>query len=79
MALKIKGKHCIECLRWFPLWMYKTDSRKFTLPTAFKKVRKCRLCVYKESGRGSVVRWNGKDFEIVTLTFKQRIIEFLNK
>ena len=75
----IKGKHCIECMRWFPLFMFKKDTRKFILPVAMGKVRKCRLCVHKESGKGSVVRWDGNQFQIVTLTFKQRLKEFFAK
>ena len=75
----IRGKRCIQCMRWFPLFMFKTDSRKFVLPVAKGKIRKCRFCVHKESGKGSVVRWDGKEFQIVTLTLKQRIKEFLSK
>ena len=75
----INGKYCIECKRWFPLFMFKTDIRKYTIPEAKKKVRKCRLCVNKESRKGSVVRWIDTDFKIVTLTFKQRLKEFFAK
>ena len=75
----IKGKHCIECMRWFPLFMFKKDSRKFILPVAKGKVRCCRFCVDKRSRNGSVVRWDGKQFQIVTLTLKQRLKEFFSK
>ncbi len=75
----IDGKHCIECKRWFPLFMFKTDIRKYTIPEAKKKVRRCRLCVDKESRKGSVVRRIDTDFKIVTLTFKQRLKEFFAK
>ena len=77
--MEIKGKHCIECKRWFPLFMFKTDIRNYTIPEAQKKVRRCRLCVDKESRNGSVVRWMGNDFQIVTLTLKQRLKEFFKK
>lgn len=59
--------------------MFKTDIRKYTIPEAKKKVRRCRLCVDKESRRGSVVRWIDTDFKILTLTFKQRLKEFFAK
>jgi hypothetical protein len=39
----------------------------------------CRICTFKKSGKGSVTRWNGKDFHNVTLTFKERIKEFFTK
>lgn len=70
----IKGKACYKCNRWYPLFMFKRDSRKFKLPIALGRVRNCKLCNWKES-RNSVVRWNGNDFEIVKLTLKQRIKE----
>ena len=74
-----RGKNCTRCKRWFPLFMFKTDIRKYQLKTAMGKVMACRLCLWKESGKGSVVRWVGNDFKTVTLTFKQRVIEFLKK
>ena len=74
-----KGKYCTRCQRWFPLFMFKTDSRKFQLKIALGKVRSCRICLWKESGKGSVCRWKGTDFHNVTLTLKERIIEFLKK
>jgi hypothetical protein len=57
--------------------MFKKDSRKFQLKIALGKVRRCKICCHKESGKGGVVRWNGSKFEIVTLTFKQRLKELL--
>jgi hypothetical protein len=75
----ITGKHCIECKRWFPLFMFKTDIRKYTIAEAKKKVRRCRLCVDKESRNGKVVRWREGDFRLVTLTLKQRLKEFFAK
>jgi len=74
-----KGKNCTRCKRWFPLFMFKTDIRKYQLKTAMGKVMSCRLCIWKESGRGSVVRWRVNDFEIVNLSFIDRIKEFLKK
>jgi hypothetical protein len=59
--------------------MFKTDIRKYTIAEAKKKVRRCRMCVDKESRKGSVVRWVDTDFKIVTLTFKQRLKEFFAK
>ena len=73
------GKHCTECKKWYPLFLFKTDSRKFQLKIAFGKVRRCRFCLWKESSKGPVCRWTGKDFKNVTLTFKQRVKEFLKK
>lgn len=73
------GKHCIECMRWYPLFMFKKDIRKFQLPISYGKVRRCRICIHKESGKGSVVRWIDTDFKVVTLTLKQRLKELLNK
>lgn len=73
------GKHCTDCARWYPLFMFKTDTRKFQLKIALGKVRVCRICTFVKSGKGSVTRWNGKDFQNVTLTFKERIKEFFTK
>ncbi len=75
----INGKHCIECKRWFPLFMFKTDIRKYTIPEAKKKVRRCRICVDKESRKENVVRWIDNDFKIIKLSFKQRLKEFFAK
>lgn len=71
------GKHCTECQRWYPLFMFKKDIRKFQLKIALGKVRRCKICCHRESGRGKVVRWTGDDFKLVQLTFKQRIKELL--
>ena len=73
------SKHCIECRKKFPLWMFKTDIRSYTIPEAQKKVRRCRICVHKESGKGSVVRWTGKEFETKVLSWKERIKELISK
>ena len=73
------GKHCTECQRWYPLFMFKTDSRKFQLKIALGKVRRCRMCLWQESSRGPVTRWQGTDFKNVHLTIKQRIKEFISK
>ena len=73
------GKHCTECQRWFPLFMFNTDSRKFQLKIALGKVRRCRACLWKESGKGPVCRWSGTSFTSVTLSLKQRIKEFIKK
>jgi hypothetical protein len=59
--------------------MFKTDIRKFQLKIAFGKVRACRICIWNESGKGSVVRWTGDNFKTITLTLKQRLKEFLKK
>lgn len=72
------GKHCIECRIKYPLWMFKTDIRKYTIPEAKKKIRKCRICTFKES-KNEVVRYNGSKFERKKLTLKQRLKEFICK
>jgi hypothetical protein len=59
--------------------MYKTDKRKYTIPEAKKKIRKCRICTFKESGIGKVVRWNGTDFELRKLSIWDRIKELISK
>ncbi len=59
--------------------MFKTDIRKYTIPEAQKKVRKCRICTFKESGKGRVVRWNGTDFELRELSLMDRIKELISK
>jgi hypothetical protein len=59
--------------------MFKTDIRKFQLKIAFGKVRACRICIWKESGKGTVVRWVGKEFKTINLTIKQRIKELISK
>ena len=72
----MKGKQCYTCNRWYPLWMFKKDNRKFQLSIALGKVRNCKICCWKES-RNTVVRYNGTKFEIVKLTLWQRIKELL--
>jgi hypothetical protein len=59
--------------------MFKKDTRKFQLAIALGKVRRCRICVHKESGKGTVVRWDGKNFKTITLTFKERLKELFFK
>jgi hypothetical protein len=58
--------------------MFKTDRRKFQLKIALGKVRNCKICSHKES-RHEVVRYNFdiKKFEIVKLTWKQRLKELI--
>jgi hypothetical protein len=73
------GKYCTRCQKWYPLFMFKTDTRKFQLKIAFGKVRGCRICIWKESSNGSVVRWTGKDFKTITLSLKERLKELLTK
>ena len=53
---------------------------RFTIPTDLGKARCCRICVFKKA-KDPVVRWNIgiKNFEIVSLTLKQRIKEFFKK
>ena len=67
------GKHCTECQRWYPLFMFKKDIRKFQLKIALGRVRRCRICVFKEPE--PVVRWVDNDFKLVTRTLKQKIKE----
>ena len=67
----------MKCSRWFPLFMFKKDSRKFQLKIALGRVRRCKICCHKESGKGPVVRWDGKEFKVVKLTFIQRLKEWL--
>jgi hypothetical protein len=57
--------------------MFKKDIRKFQLKIALGRVRRCKVCCHKESGKGSVVRWIDNDFKVVTLTLKQRLKELL--
>ena len=67
------GKHCTECQRWYPLFMFKKDIRKFQLKIALGRVRRCRICVFREPE--PVVRWIVNDFKLVTRTLKQKIKE----
>jgi hypothetical protein len=76
----MKGKRCYKCNRWYPLFMFKKDNRKFQLPVALGKARNCRMCIWKDSSNGNtVVRWQSGTFNLVQLTFKQRLKELLNK
>jgi hypothetical protein len=76
----MKGKRCYTCNRWYPLFMFKKDSRKFQLPVALGKVRNCRVCTWNGSSNGNtVVRWQGGTFNLVQLTFKQRLKELFSK
>ena len=68
------GKRCTSYNHKYPSWMFKTDIRKYTIPEAQKKVRCCRICVFKQS-RNEVVRYNSSKFERKKLTFKQRLKE----
>lgn len=72
-------KHCTDCKTYYPLFMFKTDIRKFQLKIALGKVRVCRICTWKLSGKGPVVRWDGERFKMVALTLKERIKEFISK
>lgn len=61
--------------------MFKKDRRKYQIATAMGKVRSCRICVWKNSANGvKVVRYNfnTNKFELVVLTFKQRLKEFFS-
>ena len=73
------SKNCICCGRNLPLFMYPKDRRKFQLPVALGRARCCRICIWKASANGNkVVRYNFQinKFELVILTFKQRLKEF---
>lgn len=67
------GKHCIKCGSWYPRFMFKKDIRKFQLPIALGRVRRCRICIYKEPE--PVVRWVDKDFKLVHRTWQDKIKE----
>ena len=73
-------KTCYICSINWPLFMYKTDRRKFKLKVALGKVRNCRICTHMES-KASVTRYNFdiNKFEIVKLNWKQRLKEFFSK
>lgn len=51
---------------------------RFTIKSDLGRNRCCRICTFKKA-KEPVVRWNIaiKKFEIVSLTLKQRIKEFL--
>jgi hypothetical protein len=76
----MKGKRCYKCNRWYPLFMFKKDIRKFQLPIALGRVRNCRVCIWKDSSdNNTVVRWQDGKFNLVQLTFKQRLKELFSK
>ena len=70
-------KTCYTCNIKWPLFMFKTDRRKFQLKIALGKVRNCKICCHKAS-REPVIRYNFtiNKFEIVKLTWKQRLLEW---
>jgi len=74
----MRFKACYTCNIKWPLFMFKTDRRKFQLKIALGKVRNCKICSHKES-RHEVVRYNFNinKFEIVKLTWKQRLKELI--
>jgi hypothetical protein len=72
----MKGKNCMKCNIWFPLFMFKKDSRKFKLPTALGRVRNCKLCNWKDS-KNTVVRWRDGQFILIKLTLKERLKELI--
>ena len=72
----MKGKHCNKCNRWYPLFMFKKDHRKFQLKIALGKVRNCKICSWKDS-KNEVVRWDGTKFQTVKLTLWQRMMELI--
>lgn len=73
---------CQQCGSKYPNIMYKKDRRKFQLPIAKGRVRVCRICTWKNTANNNrVVRYNftTNKFDIVTLTFKQRLKELFSK
>ncbi len=72
----MKFKTCYCCKHTYPLFMFH-KAKRFTIATDLGRNRCCRICVFR-AAKHPVVRWNTsvKDFEIVELTFKQRIKEF---
>ena len=72
---------CQQCGVKYPNFMYKKDRRKFQLPVAKGRVRSCRICTWKLSANGNkVVRYNFETnkFDLVILTFKQRLKELFS-
>ena len=62
--------------------MYRKDRRVYQLAAAKGKVRVCRICTWKNTANNNrVVRYNfdTNKFDIVTLTFKQRLKELFSK
>jgi hypothetical protein len=74
----MRFKACYTCNIKWPLFMFKTDRRKFKLAIALGKVRNCKICSHKES-KHEVVRYNFdiNKFEIVKLNWKQRLRELI--
>lgn len=73
---------CEQCKIKYPDVMFKRCRRKFQLPAAKGRVRTCRVCTWKNTADGKrVVRYNftTNNFEIVVLTFKQRLKELFSK
>ena len=78
----MKSKRCERCNRKLPLFMFAKDRRKYQIPTTFGKVRSCRTCVWKQTAnQNKVVRFDFQTnkFELVVLTFKQRLKELFRK
>ena len=60
--------------------MFKKDNRKFQLKIALGKVRNCRVCVWKDSSDNkAVVRWQDGRFNLVKLSFRERLKELFSK
>ena len=73
---------CQQCKIKYPNVMYRKDRRVYQLAAAKGKVRVCRICTWKNtSNNNEVVRYNfdTNKFDIVTLTFKQRLKELFSK
>jgi hypothetical protein len=73
---------CEQCEIKYPDVMYRRDRRVYQLPAAKGKVRVCRICTWKNTANNNrVVRYNfdTNKFDIVTLTFKQRLKELFSK
>ena len=78
----IRFKHCIKCGWYLPLFMFAKDRRKFQLPVAMGKLRSCRRCTWNDSANGKrVVRYNFEtnNFDVVVLTLRERIKEFMRR
>jgi hypothetical protein len=73
----MESKRCYCCKRRFSIFMYNKDARA-VIKSALGRAMCCKICVFK-AAKHPVVRWNFEknDFEIVKLTLKQRIKEFL--
>jgi hypothetical protein len=62
--------------------MFAKDRRKFQLPVAMGKLRSCRRCTWNDSANGKrVVRYNFEtnNFDVVVLTLRERIKEFMRR